>query len=162
MKQKIILLLLCSLTSAVFAQQTNFAGRYKVNKIKTNFGDAQEFILPRYIRANQDKVHIIISRTQLDQQFKEQAPVVDTLSFEGSEFKGKTASGNISTSKLKRLNDQSLQLNISVATVDGVVRLKVAEIWKLEEDGKILFVYRTVEQGTMKYTTKAYFDRIEE
>jgi len=157
-----MLLLLFSLTFAVSAQQTNFTGKYKVNKTKTNFGDAPEFILPRYILVNQDKGNIIISRTQLDQQSKEQVPVVDTLLFDGSEFKGKTNSGNISTSKLKWLNDQSFQLDISVATTDSTIRLKVIEIWKLEEDGKILFVGRAVEQGTMKYNTKAYFDRIEE
>ncbi|RZK35385.1 MAG: hypothetical protein EOO61_12000 [Hymenobacter sp.] len=162
MKQTIIFLLLCSFTSAVFAQQTNFTGKYKVNKTKTNFGVAPEFILPRYILVNQDKGKIIISRTQLDQQSKELVPVVDTLSFDGSEFKGKTASGNISSSKLKWLNSQSFQLDISVATADGTIRLKVVEVWKLEEDGKILLVDRAVEQGTMKYTTKAYFDRIEE
>jgi hypothetical protein len=158
MKRLFLPLFVCfSLTT--FAQKTDFSGTYKVNKTKTDFGEAPEFILPRFIKVNQEAKQAIIARTQLNAELQEQKPTIDTLSFDGKPSMSKTASGNSTTTTAKWLNDKSFELTINITKADGSNLLKAVETWNLEENGKLLFINRAVDQGSMQYTTKAYFDK---
>lgn len=158
MKQLLFVLLVCAGFGA-FAQKTNFSGSYKVNKDKVNWGQAPEFILPRYIKVDQGKDKVIISRVPLDEDLKELSAVADTLDFKGTIFTKTTVSGK-TTSVLKWLNDSSFELSRQSIDQDGELAVSAIETWTLEDSGKTLIISRMVTQGDgLKYTTKAFYDR---
>ncbi|SDE85241.1 hypothetical protein SAMN05216464_11055 [Mucilaginibacter pineti] len=141
MKRKLIIALLCLSTAAFAQKKTDFTGKFKVNKERTNFGQAPEFILPRFIIVKQTGDKLIVSRIKLDQQLMELPAVSDTLAFTGN-------------AGFKWLSDTSLQ----VSKQNGAASW--TEIWTLEDQGKTLHLERDVVQSDdFKYHTIAYFDK---
>lgn len=158
MKKMILLSLMCAASGAFAQKKTDFTGTYRVNEEKVNWGPAPKFILPRYIKVEQQKDRVIIARTALNQQLQEQVPVVDTILFNGAVFNKKNANGTKTESSLKWNDDKSFVLTRKSVGADGELSGSVTEIWSLEDGGKTLFVDRDIH-GRVNYQTKAYFNK---
>ncbi|MCR8556985.1 hypothetical protein KXD93_05000 [Mucilaginibacter sp. BJC16-A38] len=151
--RKIILAILLFTTVKAFAQKADFNGTWQVNKAKIDFGRAPEWIIPRYIKVEQQADKIAIIRTSLDQDLKELAPVTENLTFDGKPLVRTPVAGTTVTTTLKWTNDQSILLTRTAGPNNGAT-----ENWTLEDGGKTLVIDRNVEQSNgMKYTIKCYY-----
>jgi len=162
-KSTIMKLLLCLLLtgSAVLGgKKTDFSGTYVMNKTKTNLGPAPEWILPRYIKVEQQKKTVVIARTGLNQQLEEQPPVADTLAFDGAAFVRKVGGNNVVSSSLNWNTDTSFEIDRKTINDMNIAVSTLKESWTLEEEGKTLVINREVVQANGKaYQTRAVFDR---
>jgi hypothetical protein len=146
--KKLIILLLLSSSITAFAQKANFSGNWLINKSKVDFGEAPEWILPRSFKIVQTADRLFISRILLKGDLTEQAPINDTLSFDGSAFKNPLEAVSIHW-----LNDQSFTLNRKSNS-------EVNETWTLEDGGKTLVINRDVKQSNgMQYQIKSVYDK---
>jgi len=144
------LLLLCS-AMTVFAQKTSFSGNWIINKDKMDFGQAPEWVIPKNIKVEQGADKLTLTRISLDQSLAEQAPITETLAFNGKPFLRTPASGPLVTTTLHWLNDQSFTLVRKGTSI-------VTEIWTLEDGGKTLVVNRDVTQDNgLKYNLRCYY-----
>ncbi|QDW27249.1 hypothetical protein FFJ24_021425 [Pedobacter sp. KBS0701] len=157
--KKLFFAILIGIKGVAFAQKSDFSGNYKVNEQKVNWGPAPKFILPRYIKVEQQRNRIIITRVGLNESLVLQAPLSDTISFDGSVSKKTTANGSILSSTLRWLTDKTFEINKETIDASGRVTGKVNENWTIEDSGQTLMINRNVDSRT-KYTTKAYFYRI--
>ena len=157
--KKIFFILALYATENAFAQKVDFSGTYMMNKKETNLGPAPEWILPRYIKVEQQKKKTVIARTGLSQQLVEQPPVADTLAFDGAAFLRKSAGYN-AISTLKWDSDTSFVVVRKNVNDMNIVVGTITEGWTMENGKKTLVVNRSVEQANgMKYTTRAVFNR---
>jgi hypothetical protein len=135
MKIKLIIALLCLSTGAFAQKKTDFSGKFKVNKERTTFGEAPEFILPRYLIVTQDKDKVQISRVPLSQDLAELPAVADAADF-------------------KWINDTSFQVSKTTGASSWT------EVWTLENKGQTIHLERDVVQSAdFKYHTTAFFDK---
>lgn len=141
-------------------QKTDFSGTYLLNKTKTDLGPAPEWILPRYITVAQQPEKCVINRTSLNQQLQEQVPVSDTLPFNSAIVVKVLGNGKSADSRLAWNGDNSFTITRTIRRADNMISGTTIEQWRLEEDGKVLILNRSVEQSNgMKYTTRAVYDR---
>ncbi len=154
MKQLLIIFFLANTSIAAFAQRTDFSGMWILDKSRTQFGDAPEYVLPRYYKVDQQSSKIILSITTVDQQSKDEPTVVDSLGFDGVPFERKSTSGLIASS-LKWNNDRSFTLTKKSQKVN------ITETWTEEDNGKTLVCDRSVEQtgNGFKYNIKGYYTK---
>ncbi len=135
-------------------QKTDFSGSWLINKSKSDFGDAPEWVLPKVLKVIQSSDKIIIITTQLNEDLREKDPVADTLGFDGKGFDRISSTGNQITSNVKWINDQSLQIDVRSG------KRHVVETWTLQDKGKTLVENREVEQANgLTYTLKACYDK---
>ncbi len=147
----IVALLIYSIGS--FSQKINFAGNWVINKSKTDFGNAPEFVLEKTIKVEQRNDKMDIARIRLDHQLNELPPMIQTLAFDGTSFTGPQPTGPDVTSEMHWQNDQSLIINLKGAST-------AVETWTLDDGGKTLIINRSVQQSNgMKYSIKAVFDK---
>jgi len=138
---------------SAFAQKTNFSGTWKLNKEKTEFGEAPIWIVPQSLTVTQQSDHLVLTRTSLNDQNKEQEPISETLTFNGKPFE-RTATGKTITTTVQWTNNQSFNLER-----DGTT--KATETWMLADSGKTLVIDRAVVQisNGYKYSIKCYYDK---
>src|ERR1700740_1018010 len=136
MKNLIVALLLCS-TLTTFAQKSNFSGNWTLDKNKTDFHGAPEWVLPRYLKVEQQADKLTLTRTAVNEDMEEQMPVTETLSFDSTPSIRKSDSGPEVTTTLKWTNDMSFTLIRKGAQ-------EATEDWWLEDGGKTLVLNRKV------------------
>ena len=148
------------LCSEAFGQKTNFNGSYTINKLKIDFGQAPENILPLRYKLMLDGDKIAIITTTLDAQGAE-TNYTENLVFGGAPIETTLASG------LKRKASVVWNADKSAFTVtsnsisdDGQRGSKIVATWSLADNRKTLVVDRSVEQSNgLKYSIKGYYDR---
>jgi len=152
MKKLIFILLVCSAIS-VLAQKANFSGTWLLNKTKTNFGTAPEWVLPKTVKVDQQADKLTITRINLDQQLKEQAPIAEILTFDGKPLQRTLDNGATVTTTVHWQNDQSFNLSRRSTQI-------IEEAWTLQDNGKTLVIDHSVEQANgVKFTIKCYYDK---
>jgi hypothetical protein len=159
---KHLLSIILIFTSALIhaQQKTDFNGTYSINKSKIDFGDAPDNILPvRYkILLNDDKLTIIT--TTIDDQDSESS-FTETLIFGGAPVETSLPSGRKRKASVIWNSDKTAFTVISNSiSVDGQQGSKITATWSFVDDGKTLFIDRSVEQANgLKYNIKGYYDR---
>jgi hypothetical protein len=152
MKNLFILLLVC-ISSSIFAQKTNFSGQWTINKESTQFGDVPQWVIPKTIIVDQQKVKLILSRTSLNEQSEELPAIVENLSLDGSPFQRTPDSGPVVITSMHWANDSSFALYRNGSNF-------ATETWTLENGGKTLVINRLVEQDNgLKYSIKCVYDK---
>lgn len=152
-------LLLVGNTALIDRENIDFTGNYVINKEKTNLGPAPEWILPRYLKVEQQANRSLITRTTLNKNLEEQMPVTDTLAFDGSIFIRQTNVKKVNSLLIWK-NDSIFIIEKKTLTPDGQLEGSITEQWQLEEEGKTLVINRSIEQSNgVKYATRAVFDR---
>lgn len=151
--RKLIFILLLFISFHAFAQKKNFSGTWLLNKVKTDLEKAPEWVIPKTIKIDQQADKLILIRTSLDASLNEQAPVQETLSFDGTPFIRNAGSGSVITTAIHWTDDQTFTLNRKGSNTAN-------ETWSLLNEGKVLSIVRTVEQEDgLKYTLKCYYDK---
>jgi len=152
MTKIVFLFLICCATSA-FAQKSNFSGTWKLDTIRTTFGQGPSWTIPKKLTVAQHTDSLVLTRVNLNTQMQEQTPVTETLTFDGKPFQ-RTIQETQVTTTLQWLEDNSFKL-----TRNG--NLNATETWRLEDSGKTLVVDRSVEQRSngFKYTIKGYYNK---
>jgi hypothetical protein len=151
MKNIIIILLLCNSTFA-FAQKTNYSGTWQIDKSKTQFGDAPEWVIPKIIKIDQQTNKLVLGRVSLDEKLQEQAPITDTLSFDDKPFQRKDSITTVVTT-LNWTDNNSFTIKRNGHNI-------AKESWSLEDDGNSLVIDRKVEQPDgFKYNIKCYYKK---
>jgi hypothetical protein len=142
------------------AQTTYFSGSWQIDKTRTNFGGAPEFVLPKALRVGQTKVGLTIDRTMINGQ-QEEKHYIQQVTFDGKSNQTITPSGNTETDSLSTsTNKTSPVIGISAKLPDGSLILQATESWSTADDGKTLIIDRYVEQqGGMKYDIKGYYNK---
>lgn len=138
----------------------SFNGNWTINKIKTDFGQAPETVLPKSFKVEQVGSKIAITRSTLNATGQES---LYTESFSADEATSKivTPSGSKRIASIKWTTDHSgFALTSTAVSSNGDPGLKTAEQWSLANNGKALIVDRSVTQPDgLKYEIKAYYDR---
>lgn len=160
MKKYLILSLMLISAITVFAQTPNFTGKWLLNKSKTDFGQAPEFVLVRSYTVSSTEKAITIERIALDPQMVEH-PATDTLSFDGKEASSTTYSGSKRTASFKWNDDKkSFTILSNSINKEGNPGAKVTDIWSLSPDNKTLTVERTVVNADgSSYPIKGIYDK---
>jgi hypothetical protein len=157
MKKLILAFLICTSTS-VFAQKTNFSGTWKLDTTKTTFktasGDAPKDIIPWTVKIDQQSDQLVLTRISIDSAMHDQAPVKETLAFDGTPLQ-RTSDGAQVTTAIHWLNYASFSLSRSGH------KLIASENWTLEDAGNTLVVDRTVQQKSngFKYAIRCYYQK---
>lgn len=154
-----LIILLAFATNTLFAQSTNFSGKWQINKTKTDFGQAPEWVLPKIYAVSNGKSAFIISRVTLDAQLNEH-PSTETLTFDGKEALSTLYNGSKRTSSLKWSADQQSFTITASSVMNTNPGPKISDTWSLSDNGKTLVIDRTVvnpDGGT--YSLKAYYDK---
>jgi len=151
--KKIIFAFLICCTTAAFAQKINFSGSWQLDTNKTAFGEAPKNIIPWNLTVAQQADKLVLTRVLLNEQLQALPPKVETLALDGTPFQ-QTAGDTQIVTTIHWLDDASLML-----TRNGTI--SATETWTLEEDGKTLFIDRSVEQKSngFKYNIKCYYTR---
>lgn len=143
-----------------FDKQVNFSGTWSIDKTKTDFGSAPEYVLPRSFKIDQLKDMITIERVLLDGQLTEH-PLKEILPFSEVPVETVTYTGGKRNSILKWNEDHNgFELSTKSMAASGAPGLIIKETWTLRDDGKMLSIERYVEQPNgQKYTIKGYYDK---
>src|ERR1700733_11884929 len=115
MRNYFILFIFFISLNAVAQQKTDFSGNWLINKDKTNFGSAPEWIVPKSIKTDQQAGKIVIAKVSLNAQSEEQPAVVSTLAFDGTPFSRIQTNGPDVISTLHWLDDKSFTITIKGA-----------------------------------------------
>jgi hypothetical protein len=143
------------------APLTDFSGNWMVNKSKTQFGNAPEWILPKWFSVEQKQNAISIERTQADDSMKQRS-FKESLSFDGTESTSETYKHAKIMSILK-WNEDGKTFSLSAHSLDenNKAGASYSEVWSLEDNGKTLVIDRDVTQANgYKYNIKAFYDLI--
>jgi len=151
--RKLILAFLISTSMSAVAQKANFSGNWLIDKSKTNFDHAAEWVVPKIIKVDQQAGKLILTRINIDNQQQEQTPVTETLAFDGTPFQRTPTAGNTVTTTLNWQNDQSF-----ILVRNGTQT--ATETWTQENNGKTLVVNRVVALADgRQYTIKCYYSK---
>jgi len=148
------------ITSASFAQTANFSGKYVLDKAKTDFGQAPQWIIPKAIEVKQGKDSVRFTRVGLDTQMNEH-PYTETLPFDGEAITTNVAftQSQRTSSLVWTADKQSFTLKID-GSRDGAPISSATEEWSLLDGGKLLLVDRhVVMPNGFSYENKGYYDR---
>ncbi len=138
--------------------KVNFSGKYLINKEKTDFKGAPEYILPRQLVVDQKMEIMIIARISFDSNMNLQKPNVDSLSFFGIPYTKRTPIAQVHSS-MKWIDDKSFEITRKSLYFDTNAYGSVVETWSLVNE-KSLMIVRNVEQDNgRKYTIIIYFDK---
>jgi hypothetical protein len=148
------------ITADAFSQSINFSGTWEIDKSRTNFNGAPEFVLPKALKVSQTSAGIVIDRTSINAR-QEEMSYTEQMTFEGKSSRTITASGNTEIDSLSSNSDRSsLVIGINAQSPDGNPILSALETWSLSDDAKTLIVDRQVQQATgMKFEIKGYFSK---
>jgi len=156
----LFLFTVCVLAGTVKAQ-TNFSGSYSLDKQKTDFGPAPQWILPQAYTITQQGANLIIIRDMLDPQSQQHRDTLQ-LKADGSVFQNASYSGKKQSFTLAWSTDQkSFTLTLHSVTPAGEPFLNMTETWSLDADGKTLVIDRNADQVSIrsKYSIKAYYTK---
>lgn len=155
------LLLLTVVYCGTLKAQTNFSGSYSLDKQKTDFGPAPQWILPQSYTITQQGSAITIIRAMLDPQMQSHRDTLQ-LRADGSTFQNSSYSGKRQSFILTWAADKkSFTVTLHSVTPDGQPFANSTETWSLDDSGKLLLAERSVEQVSngSKYTLKGYYDK---
>jgi len=156
-----LLIVLFLLPLTLFAQ-TNFSGKWALDKTKTNLGEAPLYVLPQSFEIDQKPGELIIRRNAMDTQ-QATYSYSEVLPFDGSESKIVIEhNGTTRQTSLKWGADKkTFLLNSTSFTKDGVPGNRIAEDWSLADNGKTLIVNRKTEQSNgVTFTIKAFYTKL--
>lgn len=146
-------------TARAQAQSPDFSGKWQIDKAKTNFGRAPEYVLSHALNVTQTNSGLTVDRTQLNAKGEEKH-YTQTLRFDGKSTQTITSNGNMETDSLQAHSGESLTLGTSSRTPAGAPILNAAETWTLEDNGHTLVIDRKVQQSNgMKFGIKGYYDK---
>jgi len=114
---------------------------------------APKTLIPWTIKVDQQADHLLLSRINVDEQMQEQAPITETLSFDGTPFQRNNGDNQVTTT-LNWSDGSSF-----VLTREG--GQKATETWTLADNGQTLVIDRAVEQKSngFKYEIKCYYTK---
>jgi hypothetical protein len=147
-------------TASAFAQQTDFSGTWQINKSKTDFGQAPEWVLPRAFKVDQSGKGLTIDVTMLSQALEEKH-YTEKVAFDGTTSTTTTTSGNTERDSLTwDANKTGLTLMRHIENPSGALIFNDTEQWSLTDDSKTLLIDRQVKQGDgAAYGFKIYYDK---
>lgn len=156
----LIVLFLVGLTSTrAQAQSPDLSGKWQIDKTKTNFGRAPEYVLSHALNVTQTNSGLTVDRTQLNAQGEEKH-YTQTLRLDGKSTQTITTNGNMETDSVQAHSSDSLTLGTSARTPAGAPILNATETWTLEDNGHTLVIDRKVQQSSgMKFGIKGYYDK---
>ncbi len=138
-----------------FAQKTNFSGTWNLDKTRTDFGEAPEYVLTKTYKVEQLGSKIYLTTIGLTDDLKERSPGTDTLNFNGTVSQRHTISGKLLNTALQWKANDSL-----VITVERKPDFTNTETWTLEDGGKTLIVEKFIAQGNgVNATIKGYYTK---
>lgn len=150
---------ICS-ASAVHAQKAGFSGDWKLNEAKSTLGQYTR-MTPRTLKVNSQKDSLVIQRSSTGQDGTEMN-YIDKLTFDGKEAET-TMSANAKKKSTAKWSDDGQSLTVSSTIFfdrDGqTFEVKVEEVWKLSEGGKVLTVASTSTSQMGTNTTSLLFDK---
>jgi hypothetical protein len=156
--KKIIFIAFLVCTINTYAQQSNFTGIWQINKTKTNFGQAPEWVLPRYLKVSGTADKLIIERTMLSTELAEQN-YTESFPMNGQPGVTTTTTGKKETGTIQK-TDNGLNLSFINEKPDGSLYVRINEQWSLENAGQTLVIDRFVDvPDGIKYEIKAYYDK---
>lgn len=147
-------------TSAIHAQKANFSGEWKLNEAKSTLGQFSR-MAPRKLKVDGQKDSLSVQRFATSPDGNEVA-YNEKLSFDGKETES-TVFGNSKKKSIAKWADDGQSLTINSTLVferDGQsFEVKVTEIWKLMESGKVLSLESTSTSQMGTNTTNLLFDK---
>ncbi|HTD99041.1 MAG TPA: hypothetical protein VK668_07120 [Mucilaginibacter sp.] len=153
----IFLALICN---NLFAQATDFSGKWQINKTKTDFDHLPESVIPQIYIVSRGKETIVIERKTIDTSRNEHKSI-DSLSFSGKVMTAILYNGTRRTVTLKWADNEHIFLITATSVYkDGNPGPKYIDAWSLADNGKTLIVDRHVDQSDgSTYSLKAYYDK---
>lgn len=146
--------------SAIQAQKANFSGEWKLNEAKSTLGQYAR-MTPRKLMVEGQKDSLAIQRFSTSNDGTE-TTYNEKLSFDGKETES-TVFGNSKKKSVAKWSDdgQSMTVNSTIFfDRDGqTFEVKVEEVWKLIEGGKVLSVAATSTSQMGTNTTNLLFDK---
>lgn len=146
--------------SAVQAQKANFSGEWKLNEAKSNLGQFSR-MAPRKLKVDSQKDSLSVQRFATSPDGNE-TTYTEKLSFDGKETES-TVFGNSKKKSTAKWSDdgQSLTVNSTIVFERNgqSFEVKVVEVWKLAEDGKMLSLESTSTSQMGTNTTSLLFDK---
>ncbi len=146
--------------TAVQAQKTDFSGEWKLNEAKSNLGQYTRMVA-RKMTVNSQKDSLSILRFITSQDGNE-TTYNEKLAFDGKETESTVFGNSKKKSTLKWSDDgQSLTVNSNIVFErDGQsFEVKVVEVWKLTEGGKVLSLESTSTSQMGTNTISLLFDK---
>jgi len=155
-----ILFVTLSSSMLAFSQKADFSGFWHLNKSKTDFKQAPEYILPRTLEVKETGTTMTIVRTQLTTQLEEKQ-YAETINLDGKTSQTTTISGNNEYDSVdQHTNSTNLTIGMNILKPDNSLVTTVSERWSLTNGGKTLVIDRHVHQfNGMDYDITAYFDK---
>lgn len=141
--------------------QTNFSGSYRLDKSKTEFDEAPDWIIPQGYQITQNNGDVTIVRDLLDPQLKQQRDTL-RLKADGGVFHNDSYSGKKQSFTLKWDADQKgFVVTLHSVTPEGDVFADKTEHWTLSDEGKALSIVLDANQVSngFKYTVKGYYSK---
>jgi hypothetical protein len=144
----------------VNGQQLNFTGQWQLNKSRTDFGQAPEYVLSRALKVTQDAKGLSVDRTNLTTSGEEKH-YAQQFSSDGKSTQTITVAGNMETDSLVvGAADSVLTLGMSFMSATNVPVATGVETWTLEDSGNALVIDRKMTNPDGKgYEIKGYYDK---
>ena len=150
---------MCS-APALHAQKANFSGDWKLNEAKSNLGQFAR-MTPRKLKVDGQKDSLSIQRFSTSPDGNE-VTYNEKLSFDGKEAES-TVFGNSKKKSTAKWSDDGQSLTVNSTIVferEGQsFEVKVVEVWKLAEAGKVLSLESTSTSQMGTNTTNLVFDK---
>ncbi|HEX8460106.1 MAG TPA: hypothetical protein VF623_01695 [Segetibacter sp.] len=152
-------LTLCSAASAN-AQKSNFSGDWKLNEQKSSLGQYAQ-MAPRKLKVDGQADYLSVERFAKSPDGSD-VSYNDKLTFDGKESES-TLFGNTKKKSTAKWSDDGKSLNVNAVIMfdrDGqTFEVKVAEVWKFVEDGKVLSVESTSTSQMGSNTMKLFYEK---
>ncbi|MCU7551192.1 hypothetical protein OCK74_18875 [Chitinophagaceae bacterium LB-8] len=164
--KRIVLFLLAgficlSTTAAVLFANADLSGEWKLNEQKSELGQFGGRMAARKLKVSSQADAISIERTSVTQNGEERT-TSEKLTFDGKETET-TVFGNNKKKSTAKWSDDGQTLNInSVMVFDRngeQMEIKVAEAWKLTENGQVLSVESTSTSSRGTNTLKLVYEK---
>jgi hypothetical protein len=152
-----------SILTGIFPRETDFSGKWVINKDKVEWGQAPVYVLPYSFEIKQKKLNLTIQRTVIDDKENKNQY---TEEFNNKRQDSVVVSTSNSMRKIYRFqwNDDHRQFTVGSQNIlaDGTRGNTSTETWSLDEAGKTLQIRRDVKQADgFEYTITGYYDKQE-
>jgi hypothetical protein len=146
--------------TAAYAQKANFSGEWKLNEAKSTLGQYAQ-MAPKKLKVDGQKDSLTVQRFATSPDGNE-TTYNEKLTFDGKETESTVFGSSKKKSVAKWADDgQSLTVNSTIVFErDGQsFEIKVVEVWKLIESGKMLSLESTSTSQMGSNTTNLFFDK---
>lgn len=153
-----LFILIMLIPFAGVAQKADFSGKWSLNKRKTDFKQAPDWILPISFEIKQKKDMLVIQAKVYDKETN-QHYYTESIPFDGKTSEVLLYNEDRRDVSLRwGYNDSSFILTIRFIKPDNSSGTTWTETWSLEDGGRTLAVDRVAQQAD-EYSIKAYYNK---